>query len=135
MFFFLFLLSSLFGEQIQIGEEVLQVEIADTPRQRSRGLMGRGELAENAGMLFIYEEPGVLVFWMKNTLIPLSIGFFDEEQRLINILDMNPPEKNRPLKRYSSEGPAQYALEVNQGWFTEHGIVPGAKFSFLDILK
>ncbi len=128
---FLFIISCLNAAQIQIGKEILTVEIADTNQTRAKGLMGRTELAEDRGMLFIYEETQRLVFWMKNTLIPLSIGFFDENQSLIQVLDMEPP-LGKNLIRYRSTAPALYALEVNQGWFEKHGIEPGAKFSFLD---
>ena len=129
--FFLVLISVLNGAQIRLGKETLDVEIANTNRSRAQGLMGRTELAEGRGMLFIYKEPQRLVFWMKDTLIPLSIAFFDEDKSLINILDMDPPLANT-LIRYRSTAPALYALEVPQGWFEKHGIESGAKFSFLD---
>jgi uncharacterized membrane protein (UPF0127 family) len=130
-FLFLFAIFSLFAAQIEIQQHVLDVEIADTPAERERGLMGRRELPDGTGMLFIYPEPDILNFWMKNTLIPLSIAFFDEDRVLINILDMDLPKED-PLPIYSSDGPAKYALEVRQGWFDERNIGPGAKFSFLD---
>ena len=129
--FFLALLSILSAAEIQIGDEVLLVEIADTHESRARGLMDRTELLDGHGMLFVYQKPERLVFWMKNTLIPLSIAFFDEERTLLNVLDMDPPI-GKTLIRYRSRAPALYALEVPQGWFEEHGIGPGAKFSFLD---
>jgi len=81
-------------------------------------------------MLFIYSKPEKLSFWMKNTLIPLSIAFFDAEKTLIHLLDMDPCEKNWPIYQSCSE--ALYALEVPQGWFAKQGIEAGAKFSFLD---
>jgi uncharacterized membrane protein (UPF0127 family) len=68
---------------------------------------------------------------MKNTLIPLSIAFFNEDRELINVLDME-PQNAPPFIRYRSTAPALYALEVPQGWFEKHGIGRGAKFSFLD---
>lgn len=128
---FLWFFSSVFAAQIRLGNEVLTIEIARTHETRSRGLMGRTELSEGKGMLFIYEESKRLVFWMKNTPIPLSIGFFDEDKTLINILDMDPPIGNIFI-RYRSRAPALYALEVPQGWFEKHGIQIGTKFSFLD---
>ncbi len=129
IFFFLF--SSLYGEQIRLGREILTVEIADTYETRAKGLMGRTKLADGEGMLFVYEEADTLVFWMKNTLIPLSIAFFNTEKEILNILDMDPP-KGKQLLKYRSRGPALYALEVPQGWFEKHGIKIGTKFSFLD---
>jgi uncharacterized protein len=129
IFFSLF--SILYGAEIRLGNQILTVEIAKTHEARANGLMGRTELAEGHGMLFIYSEPQRLVFWMKNTLIPLSIAFFDEDKELINILDMEPPAGPK-LVRYRSTAPALYALEVPQGWFERHDIERGAKFSFLD---
>lgn len=129
IFFALF--SIAFGEQIRIGDAVLTVEIAKTHESRAKGLMGRTELADGHGMLFIYDSPQRLVFWMKNTLIPLSIAFFDADKEIINILDMDPP-LGSTLVNYRSTAPARYALEVPQGWFEKHGIERGAKFSFLD---
>jgi uncharacterized membrane protein (UPF0127 family) len=128
---FLVLFSVAFGSQIQIGDQILKVEIVDTHESRANGLMGRTELPEGEGMLFVYEKPQRLVFWMKNTLIPLSIAFFDEDKSLMNILDMDPPVGNT-LIRYRSTAPALYALEVPQGWFEKHKIDVGTKFSFLD---
>src|SRR5690606_12136028 len=88
---FLFLFLSLFSAEIEIGGKPVSVEIADTHESRAKGLMGRLELEDVHGMLFIYESSQKLCFWMKNTLIPLSIGFFDEEKKLIQIVDMDPP--------------------------------------------
>lgn len=130
-FIFLCLFSTLYGEQIRLGKAVLTVEVAKSHEARSKGLMGRTELPEGTGMLFIYEEEQRLVFWMKDTLIPLSVAFFNEDKEIINILDMDPPA-GVPLVKYRSTAPALYALEVPQGWFEKHGIDRGAKFSFLD---
>ncbi len=95
LFFILFLLSfragypsNLHQTRIQLDAQILDVEIADSESSRARGLMGRKVLAEGFGMLFVYEKPQNLSFWMKNTLIPLSIAFFDETQKLINLADM-----------------------------------------------
>lgn len=128
---FLFLFSTLYGVQIRLEKEVLTVEVADTHEARAKGLMGRTELPEGEGMLFIYEKGQRLVFWMKDTLIPLSIAFFNEDKELFQILDMDPPAGPQ-LVRYRSALPALYALEVPRGWFEKHGVDRGAKFSFLD---
>lgn len=113
--------------KIILGGHAIEVEIADTDRARSRGLMGRDSLKPGTGMLFVYEKPQLLSFWMKNTKIPLSIAFFDERKILFQILDMDPPEES--LESYQSSRPAQYALEVPQGWFEANKIRPGMKFS------
>lgn len=121
---FLFALSSLFSAQIQVENEILTVEIADTQASIARGLMGRKELPEGTGMLFVFQDAKKLHFWMKNTTLPLSIGFFDENRTLINVAEMKPLTGTA-----SSAKPALYALEVPQGWFAKHKIAPGAKFS------
>jgi uncharacterized membrane protein (UPF0127 family) len=126
-FIFLFLLSSLCSTQIKLGQEILTVEIANTEAARAKGLMGRKELKEGAGMLFVYPKPQKLGFWMKNTIIPLSIGFFDAAQTLINTAEMEPLTGTAQSAKIGL-----YALEVPKGWFAEHKIEPGMKFSFLD---
>lgn len=130
LIFFLFL-SVLSAVQIQIGTEILDCEIADTPSKIARGLMGRDHLPEGKGMLFVYEKAQRLVFWMKETYIPLSIAFFDDQKALMKILDMDPPVGQNFI-RYRSTAPARYALEVPQGWFEKHHIRIGDKFSFLE---
>jgi len=105
----------------------VQVEVADTPEARGLGLMCRTSLPEGAGMLFVFEESRPWAFWMKNTLIPLSIAFIDSAWRIVDIQDMNPPAPGGEIPIYLSRYEAQYALEVNQGFFTRHGIGVGAR--------
>lgn len=105
---------------------VLQVELASTPEQRSRGLMFREDLPEDGGMLFIFPSDRVVSFWMKNTPLPLSIAFIDAEKRIVNIDDMQPYDETS----HPSAGPIRYALEVHQGWFARHGIVAGDSVTF-----
>lgn len=119
--------------QIAIGDKTLEVEIADTEQARTCGLMNRETLEEGKGMLFIFDRPAPLSFWMKNTTIPLSIGYFDENRKLLNTADMKPSTKGQvDFPVYPSAGPARYALEVPQGWFNKNNIEKGMKFSFLD---
>ncbi len=111
----------------------LVVEVAKTDEQRSQGLMFRQNLPDGTGMLFIFPNEMVMSFWMKNTLIPLSIGFFDKARVLDEVLDMSPPlgpVRDDQLSRYQSRKANLYALEVPQGWFTAKKIKPGASFSF-----
>jgi uncharacterized membrane protein (UPF0127 family) len=129
-FFFVFFCSLLFSERISIDGNILEVEIADTHESRAKGLMGRLDLEEDHGMLFVYKTAQPLCFWMKNTFIPLSIAFFNEDKVLLQILDMDPPFQE-PYPLYKSKTPALYALEVPQGWFRKKKIKPGVKFSFL----
>ena len=104
------------GQNIEV-----EVEIADNEAERMKGLMERTELAENAGMLFVFEEEQPRSFWMKNTLIPLSIAYIDAEERIIDTQDMQPLDETV----HRSAGPAMYALEVNQGFFEERGVEVG----------
>ena len=123
----------LFSAQIRIESEMLEVEIADTLEKRMRGLSYRTELAHGKGMLFIFDEPQTISFWMKNTRIPLSIAFFNEKRELLNYEDMEVPSANAVLLPvYRSVRPAKYALEVPRGWFKEHKVSPGAIFYSLD---
>lgn len=122
--------------ELEIGGKMLIVEIVDTPKTRKKGLMGRSDLAEGKGMLFIFEEPSMLSFWMKNTHIPLSIGFFDEEKRLINTAEMPPSSSGtKRLPCYESLTPAQYALEASPNWFKKNNIKPGMKFTLHDRVR
>jgi uncharacterized membrane protein (UPF0127 family) len=106
------------------GEKVeVRVEVADDIFEQARGLMDRTTLGENRGMLFVYPEEQKLSFWMRNTLIPLSIAFIDSERRIIDIQDMKPLDDVPPS--YVSAEPAQYALEVNQGFFEKRSVKVG----------
>jgi uncharacterized membrane protein (UPF0127 family) len=102
-------------------------EVADDAAERSVGLMGRTSLAEDHGMLFVYPEAAPRSFWMKDTLIPLSIAFIDSEHRVIHIADMVPLE----LTPIVCIQPVQYALEMRLGWFAEKGLVVGDRVAGL----
>jgi hypothetical protein len=101
----------------------VQVEVADDMDEMQMGLMGRTALAEDAGMLFVYPKERELSFWMKDTLIPLSIAFMDAEGRIVDIQDMKALDDKPP--HYMSAEPARYALEVNEGFFDERGVEVG----------
>jgi uncharacterized membrane protein (UPF0127 family) len=106
------------------GEEVeVRVEVADERAERQTGLMGRTELAQDAGMLFVFGWERNLSFWMRNTLIPLSIAYIAADGRIVDIQDMEPLDDDPPP--YASAEPAKYALEVNQGFFAERGVEVG----------
>lgn len=107
---------------LQVGEQQLSVELACTAAEQQQGLMHRKSLPENQGMLFVFEQERTLSFWMKNTLIPLSIAYIDKQGTIVDIQDMQPLD----LSTHPSSKPAQYALEVNQGWFKQHGIQAGS---------
>jgi uncharacterized membrane protein (UPF0127 family) len=97
------------------------VEIARTDAERQRGLMERTRLDDGAGMLFVFPGTSTAPFWMKNTLIPLSIAFISEERVIVDIQDMQPLDETLhfPAARY------RYALEVPQGWFARSGVTVG----------
>lgn len=115
--------------QIEINGEPVKAELAITESQRRKGLMHRESLKEGEGMLFLFEREEILSFWMKNTQIPLSIGFFDASRTLINIETMKP---NDISQVYLSKRPALYALEVPEGWFERRKIAPGMKFEWTE---
>lgn len=108
---------------LRIGQWSIEVEVADTPEKRRRGLMERRAMAENHGMLLAYPEPQRLKLWMRNTPLPLSAAFLDERGVILNIAKMAPER----LDIYLSKGMAKYALEMNLGWFAERGIGPGER--------
>jgi uncharacterized membrane protein (UPF0127 family) len=106
----------------------VDVEIADDDAERRRGLMERTDLAENAGMLFVFDREMPLSFWMKDTLIPLSIAYIDSGGRIVDLQDMQPLDETS----HPSAKPAKYALEVNQGFFAERGIEVGDEVELPD---
>jgi uncharacterized membrane protein (UPF0127 family) len=99
----------------------LHAEIAETGSARQRGLMGRTKLASDAGMVFLFGSPVQVGFYMKDTLIPLSIAFWDQAQRVVAILDMAPCRTD-PCPDYFAGRPFVGAVEANQGFFAAHGI-------------
>ena len=107
--------------EISINDIPITVEVADTDFLRNKGLMFRESMPDNDGMLFVFPDNVVRSFWMKNTLIPLSIAFIDHDGYITNIEDMTPHDLNNTI----STSPATRALEMNKGWFDDMGISPG----------
>jgi uncharacterized protein len=106
------------------GKKVeVRVEVADDPFEQARGLMHRKSLGEDRGMLFVFPGEEERSFWMRDTLIPLSIAYIDSKGRITDILDMKPLDDKPP--HYVSSEPVQYALEVNQGFFEARGVKIG----------
>ena len=105
------------------GMHNIRAEVALTPDQRQKGLMFRRDLGSHEGMLFVFERPGEQCFWMKNTLLPLSIAFLDEDGTIVNIADMKP----QTLDSHCSAKPVRFALEMNQGWFAKRALKPGTR--------
>ena len=116
---------------IRVAGIPVRVEVADTPALRGKGLMFRESLPPDEGMLFVFDAPEVLSFYMKNTSIPLSIAFIDSSLTIVRIADMAPFDESP----HSSVVPAQYALEMNQGWFRSRGVRPGASVEIPEALR
>lgn len=108
------------------------VEIADTPEKSARGLMFRNYLPENAGMIFISPKDQIWAMWMKNTLIPLDILFFDRNGRITKIVPNAIPFD---LTSLSSDKPVAGALEINGGICQKYGISTGDSVSFTELNK
>ena len=106
------------------GETAVYSEIADNTYKRTLGLMNRSSLADNAGMLFVFDDEQQRSFWMKDTLIPLDIFFIDSKMNIVDIQTMQPC-KTIMCPRYTSSSPAKYALEVNAGFAGKNGIKVG----------
>ena len=109
----------------------IMAEIASTPSEREQGLMYREELKDGYGMLFIFERDEMLSFWMKNTLVPLSIAYIAYDGRILEMYDMQPGD----LTPVRSSRSARYALEVPQGWFERAGIIPGDRLDTGPLLE
>jgi len=105
------------------GMHQIRAEVARTDLQRQIGLMHRSAMPAGEGMLFIFEQPGVQCFWMRNTLIPLSAAFLDDEGRIVNIEDMKPQTEDS----HCSKKPVRFVLEMNQGWFAKKGLSAGSR--------
>lgn len=115
------------GLPLRIGPHAFQVEVAATPQQRQRGLMGRTHLPADGGMLFIFEQPGRHCFWMRDTPLPLSIAFVDSAGRIASLADMQP----RSESLHCPDTDVRYALEVRQGEFQRRGISTGMQIDGL----
>lgn len=106
------------------GPVRVRVEVADTPATRERGLMGRTSLDDDAGMLFVWDGDAASAFWMKDTLIPLSVAFIDADGTVLRILDMEPCRAD-PCPLYDPQVRYRMALEMRQGAFSRWGVRPG----------
>ncbi|MCI0634904.1 MAG: DUF192 domain-containing protein [Actinobacteria bacterium] len=106
------------------GVRSFEVEVADTPSERRVGLMHREQLAPVDGMAFLWGEPIEGTFWMKDTLIPLSVAFWDEDGRIVAILDMEPCVAD-PCPSYGPGEPFLGAVELGQGVFGQAGVEVG----------
>ena len=105
------------------GTDTIRAEVARSPEERQRGLMFRDAVPDGTGMLFVFERPSVQDIWMKDTFVPLDVAFLDASFRVVNIESLEPLD----LTTKSSAAPVLFALEVPQGWFSEHGVESGRR--------
>ncbi len=107
--------------ELKAGMYRIEAELADTPAARQTGLMYRTFMPTNTGMLFVFPEKAIHCFWMRNTKLPLTIAFIDDDGKIVNLSDMEPETQNNHCPR----GPVRFALEMNQQWFTQRALGPG----------
>lgn len=111
--------------QLTAGMHLIRAEVADDDQERQIGLMHRPSMGANDGMVFVFEQPGVQCFWMRNTLIPLSAAFIDDSGTIVNIEDMKPQSDDS----HCSKKPVRFVLEMNKGWFEKRGLKAGSVIS------
>jgi uncharacterized membrane protein (UPF0127 family) len=114
---------------VQTGERevAFHVELARTPEERERGLMFREHLAADAGMLFVFDQPSLQTFWMKNTLIPLDMIFLSPDREIVGIVQNAEP---LTLTGRGVNEPSQFVLEINGGLAARLGIRTGQRVQF-----
>ena len=113
---------------ISVGGKAVTAEVADEPQERVTGLMFRKNLASDSGMLFVMPEPEHAAFWMKNTTLPLSVAYINESGLILEIHDLRPLDEKPVPSAFSN---IAYALEMEQGWFNENGILAGDRIQGL----
>ncbi|WP_284280436.1 MULTISPECIES: DUF192 domain-containing protein [Limnobacter] len=113
---------------VTIGKQSIVAEVADTPETRETGLMNRGNLPDNKGMLFVFQDSQPHCMWMKNTPNDLDVAFADAEGQILNVENM----KAETLDIHCAKGFSVYALEMRSGWFKDHKVKRG---DFMDIKK
>jgi uncharacterized protein len=111
--------------KLTAGMHQIDAQVAITPEQRATGLMFRKEMPQHEGMLFVFEQPSVQCFWMKNTLLPLTAAFVGDDGTVVNLADMKPQTEDA----HCSAKPVRYVLEMNQGWFARKGIKAGFRLA------
>jgi uncharacterized protein len=116
---------------LSVGMHRIDAQVALAPEERQIGLMWRKSMPAHEGMLFIFEQPTQQCFWMRNTLIPLTAAFVQDDGIIVNLADMKPQTTNP----HCSEKPVRYVLEMNVGWFTKKNIKAGSKISGLPVAR
>ncbi len=114
--------------EFNIGMYRIEAEVAADQKSRMQGLMNRRAMAPQQGMLFVFTEANRHCMWMRNTFLPLSVAFLDDQGVILNIEDMEPQTENN----HCAAKPARYALEMNKGWFAQKGIKPGVRLNGIE---
>ena len=109
---------------IKVGDRTVQMQVAALPAELQKGLMFRKTMGEDEGMLFVFTAPQPQGFWMRNTTLPLDIGYFEAGGELKEIYPMYPLDERTVPSRSRS---IQFCLEMNQGWYARNGVKPGAR--------
>jgi uncharacterized protein len=115
---------------VTVGGKTVRLQVAATMPEMQRGLMGRAFIGAEEGMVFLYEKPQRMSFWMRNTPTPLDIGFFKADGTLGEIFQMYPFDET-PVSSYGED--YTMAVEMNQGWFAKNEVKPGAKLSLKEL--
>ncbi|MGH1469458.1 MAG: DUF192 domain-containing protein [Bdellovibrionales bacterium] len=120
-------------KQITVKNIPLKVAVADNTAKRSRGLMFVSKWDKYQGMIFIFDNDQKRSFWMRNTLLPLSLGFYDGKKKLLEIKDLSPAKSlaQKEVESVQSSEKARYVLEVPQGWFKKNKVEIGSGFKGL----
>ncbi|HEY5814085.1 MAG TPA: DUF192 domain-containing protein [Terrimicrobiaceae bacterium] len=113
---------------LNVAGKSVSAEIADEPEERMRGLMFRESLAPDAGMLFVMPKPAPASFWMKNTIVPLSVAYINSAGVIVEIHDLSPLDETPVPSQFPN---IAYALETEQGWFTKNDIIAGDRIKGL----
>ena len=111
--------------KLQAGGRLITAQLALTPEQQQKGLMFRRSMRQDEGMLFVYKEPAVKCFWMKNTFLPLTVAFVASDGSIASLADME-PESTRSS---CSNQPVRFVLEMNRGWFDRHACKVGCRLN------
>ena len=114
--------------ELSAGFHRIEAEVAATQEERMQGLMQRRTMPVQQGMLFVFPQAARHCMWMRNTYLPLSVAFLDEEGRILNIENMQPQTENN----HCAAAPARFALEMNLGWFSARGLKPGTRIGGIE---
>ncbi len=116
---------------LRAGMHIVKAEVADNVGTRSTGMMFRKEMAQHEGMLFVFEHKQAHCFWMRNTVLPLSIAFIADDGSIVNTAEMKPLDESS----HCAQKPVRFALEMNKGWFTAKNLKAGSRFEGLPAFK